>query len=273
MRYNLNIQYFGGRGQAGGIAVPSGKRGKTGESKTFSKTIENAKNYTDLDITLMQKGMTVLGSKLGDVKFEQARDAIQGGIYALEQLGVKDDFSKICGTYNSGDHGVMCASYDRQIMFNPKYFKNYGKENGLEIWKREMQTDFHPANNSFFSTGAHEMAHQLERYIAERNNSYDFMKKLENWNKHYMASSIIHDAFEKVKKEDGKSALRIGQYIRQVSGYATENKGEAFAECICDYIQNGSNAQKLSIAVWNRTKDIITEINRSKDYKEWSGGK
>ena len=42
--------------------------------------------------------------------------------------------------------------------------------------------------------------------------------------------------------------------ISDVSGYATKNKSECFAECIADYVANGDNASILAKEVWKQTK-------------------
>ena len=236
-----------------------------GQGKTNPpKSIYDAHNMSELRSVLNQRGIA-LSNDIDDLKFNEVRDAVGGALYVLEEFGIEDGYLKGFGVKN---RGVMCATLDGEINFNKGYFK----EGTADVSVVMNGSSFHPKNQNAFTTASHEAGHILESYIVKKetgvlnNNSPSFMAQLDMidaWNKGKYSSKIISDASKNAKREYkkqyGGSQPTIAKMISDVSGYATKNRSECFAECIADYVANGENASILAKEVWKTTKKYFNK--------------
>lgn len=179
-----------------------------------------------------------------DLKFTEVRDAIDGALFVLDEFGAGEQLKR----FDVNNQGVMCASFDT-IYFTKSYFKK-GTKNLDEVMNGGT---FHPKNQNAYTTGSHEAGHILGHHLATKTNNFKMMFN------HGMETKIIGDCAKKMKssyKGTGQKAPSIDSMVASVSGYATKNRGEAFAECIADYVANGKNANALSKEVWKHTKKL-----------------
>ena len=234
----------GGGGGSGKIA--------NGGSGTVKGSIKECQNFDELSATLKAKygDQFVIDERLKDLKFEEVKNAMDGADFVLSEFGANE---KLTG-FGIDNAGVMCATFNGKINFTESYFK----EGSRDLSSVMNGSSFHPKNQNAYSTGAHEAGHILESYIAKQQ-SGNVLERVEAWNKNKVATKIINEASKSVKaqyKARGEQAPSINALCHRVSGYASKNRGEAFAECMADYVANGKNANPLSIAVWNETKKI-----------------
>lgn len=183
---------------------------------------------------------------------------VQQSMTGIEQ--VMQEFPKAQSTLKSigtSKDGVMCASFNGNINFNPEYYKD-GNASVSTLMVQGNTTGFHPANTGVLETGSHEMGHLLERTLIEMNNPetdvMSMLYKSESWSKCTEAKSIISQACKMVKKTEEGKGLTNSQLKAMVSGYATKDDSECLAECVADYVANGENASILSKEVWSILK-------------------
>ena len=234
-----------GKGGRGAINGGSGANGAKG-------SIKECKNFDELKATLKAKygDQFEVDDNLRNLKFEEVRGAMEGADFVLSEFGAND---KLTG-FTIGNNGVMCASFDGKIKFTESYFK----QGASDLSTVMNGSSFHPKNQNAYTTGAHEAGHILESWIAKQQYSNYYEQALA-WNNRTIATKIINEASKGVKKQykaRGEQAPSIDSLCHRVSGYASKNRSEAFAECMADYVANGKNANPLSIAVWNETKKI-----------------
>lgn len=246
----INLQLFGGRGATSSLGGRGGKGASNGGS--VKGTIKECKNFDDLTATLKAKygANFTVDDRLRNLKFEEVKDAISGADFILTEFGATD---KLTG-FTIGANGVMSASFDGRIKFNEKYFAQ--GTNDLSVVMNGSL--FHPKNQTAHSTGAHEAGHILESWIAKQQ-SNNYWEQIHAWNNYTVSKKIINEASKSVKKQykaRGEKPPSIDSLCYKVSGYASKNRSEAFAECMADYVANGKNANPLSIAVWNETKKV-----------------
>jgi hypothetical protein len=186
---------------------------------------------------------------------------VQQSLTGVEQ--VMQEFPQAAKTLQSvgtSKNGVMCASFNGNINFNPGYYQNGNAKVATSMIQGDT-TGFHPKNTGVLETGSHEMGHLLERTLIEMSNpgtdAISQYQKINDWNRCTEASKIISKACKNVKKTDAGKGYINSQLKAQVSGYATKNNSECLAECVADYVANGENAAPLSIEVWQMLKERL----------------
>ena len=252
----MDLQFFGGRGATSSLGGRGGKGasngGSSGSGGSAKGSISECKNFDELTATLKAKygDQFVVDDRLKDLKFDEVKEAIDGADFILSEFGATE---KLTG-FTIGDRGVMCASFGGQIKFTESYFKQGASDLSVVM----NGSSFHPKNQTARSTGAHEAGHILESWIAKQQSS-SWIEQSLAWNNCTVSKKIINEASKSVKKQykaRGEQAPSIDALCYKVSGYASKNRSEAFAECMADYVANGKNANPLSIAVWNETKRV-----------------
>ena len=246
--------------------MSSGNKGapqaKKRQKKTQINSIYDAKDMNDLRAYLNGRNIS-MSNDLDDLKFGEVRDAMAGALYVMDEFGIQGYLQEFC----VGKAGVMSASHNGRISFNKKYFKD-GTDD-LSVVMNKPGSSFHPKNQNAFTTASHEAGHILESYIIKKelgilnNPSPDIYSQIESsnaWSKSKYTKQIISKASASAKKEYKKqqgNTPTIENMIADVSGYATKNRSECFAECIADYVANGDNASILSKEVWKYTKNYF----------------
>lgn len=196
-------------------------------SKYFKKrhNIDIDKSVQALDFESVKEGLTGVEKVINE--FPQAQDSI---------FRISTD-----------KHGVMSATYDGIINFNPIYYKE--REKAVYA---SRSTGFHPKGNDVVSTGSHEMGHILEKAIIDKSGGGAFGKIA--WADCTYAKAILKDAQKSAKKTAAGKGKRNAELVSEISGYAKTNASECLAEAVADYILNGDNAAVLSREIWKILK-------------------
>ena len=230
--------------------MPKGTRGGQGKKapSRLSESIRNVKSGDDLQKALesnnikLRDANTIKGQKL-----HETRDAIAGALHVLEEFGAKDAIKSV-NTYN---RGVMAANmYSGELYFNTSYFQP-GKKDLVDVMNGGT---FHPKNQNAFTTGAHEGGHLLESYLAKKSG-------MDAWSaaSGALSKQLIRDAANELKKQARAAKQPVpkqANLVAQISGYATTNSRETFAEAMSDVVANGMNAHPMSQLIWAGAKKI-----------------
>lgn len=219
------------------------------------RSVVDCKDFSELQKYMKDHYNVSVDSSVCKLDFAAVHQGVQG----IEQI--MNEFPQAKNTLKSistGKTGVMAASYDGTITFNPSYYTNISKLSGMI---QGNTTGFHPKNNDLVTTGCHEMGHLLERTMIEKSmQSGKYAFGGIEWGKCTEAKKIVSEASKSAKKlPDGKNpstgkAYKNFELTAQVSRYAMQNSSECLAECIADYIANGENASILSKEVWKILK-------------------
>ena len=223
------------------------KRGGQGKKKLSTK-IQKVKSGDDLQKMLesnnikLRDAATIKGQKL-----HETRDAIAGALHVLEEFGATDGIKSV-NTYNKG---VMAANmFSGELYFNTSYFKP-GTSDLVNVMNGGT---FHPANQNAFTTGAHEGGHLLESYLAKKSG-------MDPWSaaSGALSKQLVRDAANEMKRQARAAKQPVPKQaalVAQISGYATKNSMETFAEAVSDVVANGKNAHPMSQLIWEAAKKI-----------------
>ena len=224
-----------------------GGQGKKAPSK-LSHNIRSVKSGDELQMALESNNIklrdadTIKGQKL-----HETRDAIAGALHVLEEFGATDGIKSI-STY---DRGVMAANmFSGELYFNTNYFQP-GKKDLVDVMNGGT---FHPKNQNAFTTGAHEGGHLLESYLAKKSG-------IDAWSASdgALSKKLIRDAANELKRQARAAKQPVpkqSDLVAQISGYATKNSKETFAEAMSDVVANGKNAHPMSQLIWEGAKKI-----------------
>lgn len=218
-----------------------------GQCLDFGELTKYFKNTYSIDIH----------SDVTKLDFKAVREGMEGIERVIKEFPSSQATIKSVGTNSSG---IMCASFNGQINFNPSYFLD-GNVKATCLVQGNWR-GFHPMNNTILTSGSHEMGHLLERTLVENDSTLSHYEKIVAWNKGKKAAEVIHDAVKLVKKDPegmlmAKAGMKTADFVADVSGYAKANRSECLAECVADYVANGQNAQILSRKVWGILKGLI----------------
>lgn len=230
---------------------------KNSQNSDIIKSISECRNFDDLTSYLKDSYGITVSDTVKSLDFTTVQQSMTGIEQVMHEFPQAQKTLQSIGTSNSG---VMCASFNGSINFNPNYYAD-GNAKVATAMVQGNTTGFHPKNTGVLEAGSHEMGHLLERTLIEMQNLSDDalsrLSKIQAWNKSEQAKSIISSACKTAKKTDEGKGLVNGQLKAQVSGYATKNDSECLAECVADYIANGENASILSKEVWKLLKERL----------------
>lgn len=230
--------------------MPKSSRGGQGK-RAPSRLSESIRKVNSGDE--LQKALESNGIRMGDAttikgqKLHETRDAIAGALHVLEEFGATAGISSV-STYSMG---VMAANmFSGELYFNTKYFQP-GTRDLVDVMNGGT---FHPANQNAFTTGAHEGGHLLESYLAQKSG-------IDAWSASAgkLSKQLIRDAANEMKRRARAAKQPVPKQaalVAQISGYATKNSKETFAEAISDVVANGKNAHPMSRLIWEGAKKI-----------------
>lgn len=233
--------------------MPKSSRGGQGAQKKstpskLSHSIRQVSSGDDLQKALesnnikLRNADTIKGQKL-----HETREAIAGALHVLEEFGATAGIRSV-STY---DAGVMAANmFSGELYFNTKYFQP-GTRDLVDIMNGGT---YHPKNQTAFSTGAHEGGHLLESYLAQKSG-------MDAWSASdgKLSKQLIRDAANELKRQARAAKQPVPKQaalVAQISGYATKNSKETFAEAVADVVANGKNAHPMSQLIWEGAKKI-----------------
>ena len=155
-------------------------------------------------------------------------------------------------SYDYRSKGGIIAVNDYKINDDPRK-----REEGSEF-KRLSEKKHFPPNTNEKSMAAHECAHALEHWIAK--NCGEHTSDVTAMEENREASKIVKKAIERIGGDPSKESELIGA----ISKYALTNYSETMAEAFGDCYANGENANPLSKAIKEETKNRIREVHELK---------
>lgn len=213
MRFELNLQYFGGRGASSGGGGGGGSTGGLNPADIVSTTslISERERYrTEVDNTVqvLQDVMDRYGVVIEDVRLATLKGRGQS----------------VMGYYDAGGNLAINMSYFDTAKMNTAY-------------DMCVESGFHPSRGNksgLEAVTAHEMGHRLNHIAG--GNSWDNLDK------------TAYDIVKQASKNAGYKN-KTKQFTSKISGYAKQSYAEAVAEAFADVYCNGNKASKESRAV------------------------
>lgn len=211
-------------------------------------------------------GITVGGSYFRDnlstkvlVRASQVLDKLAQELdpSVLRDMGIRITSMKLSkNTY--GQTNLL----NRQIGLNSQMFQSY------DTVKANMHQDvsrgFHPKGSQAADVLIHEIGHNFEFLIADRQSKGNPFNLLAAFNGQSYSMAIVQAAYAELKKEQPNLYKTEKQARRAISGYADSKTrqghvhySETLAEAVSDYGRNGQNANPLSIKIWQGIKEML----------------
>lgn len=240
-------------GSSGGAGTPT-----TGGRSDISQT----KDLQELaDLMFNKYDIRVDTKSLAQADFDAVKKSAETIAKMKEEFPEAEaNFHELNGNENKGN-AYASASYYGLVQLNPNKYKDAQKI--AQSYAADVKSKFHPDGTTSEHIVTHECGHILEKALIDKNISdsrggiFDMAKKADAWNKHKAASDVISRAAKNAKKTPEGKGKKIGGLIGEVSRYATKNRSETLAECVADYVANGSNAKLLSREVWKVLKSEL----------------
>ena len=114
------------------------------------------------------------------------------------------------------------------ILVNTRYFDNAAKL--ARMYGRDIASGFHVVGTTYHSIVMHELGHAIDDYLTNA-------LQLAGMRNHSQPKWVSADLRPKVMKACG---LKVADASTAVSGYATKDHYEWFAECFCEYMDSDS---------------------------------
>ena len=233
VRYNmfeLDLQYFGGRGGGSNLGNGSGK------SIGIVDQVSVMLHYHDSDNAPYIDDMSQSASDMFN-EFSEVRGLISD-VTVATLTGA--DKTNTLGFYD-GSTGVVSLNDN---------FTDIDKMN--RVYDASIKSGYHPSRGNKSGTQAvmyHELGHALTDQIAKKLGisggvTYTALDKA--------ARLIVKAAYKATKGSGGTTAWAKG-----ISGYATDSNAETIAEAVSDYFCNGNKAHTRSIAIVNEMKRLL----------------
>lgn len=168
--------------------------------------------------------------------------------------------------------------YLKRIFIGTRIFNDEDKVN--KTYARDLRSNFHPKNSTPQDVIVHETGHALDFYMLARKNKVNdlvvdgfsnWRLLMNDWSNQTYSKSTVLEAAENVNKKlkaEGKKTKTVDELRQEISGYAasymddktTPLYAETFAEALVDYLSNGTNAQPLSVEIYNILERDIANL-------------
>lgn len=241
--------------------MPKKTRGGSKSGGTV-KSVSDTKDLQSLaDFMYNEYSVRVDTKSLSGVDIESVKMAAEGIVKMQKEFPEADVYFHELNGNESNYNTFAHASYYGQIAINPDKFRT--TQGISQRYEAGVKSKFHPDGTTAEHIVIHEGGHILEKALIDkhitdsRGGVWEQAKKIDAWNKHKCASDVISRAAKNAKKTPEGKGKKIGSLISEVSGYATKNRSETLAECVADYVANGSKAKVLSREVWKVLKDEL----------------
>jgi len=282
---------MGGRG-AGSRLTNQTAAGQSNTAGGTVKNLDDAQTAQDVSLWLASKGYTFGVSPTIDknIPVRVLKSGAKMVMRLYNELGLDPSSTFLVRDLDSDEHrpnAIMSASFYGDINYNPLFYGSEDLANQRDEKVAKAKSGWNPGEGKDHTSDiAHELGHSIEAYlIAKRyTNGAVGAKRLtadavNAWTKHTISTEIIREAATALKKSgykvtkwpwsytspDGKvtgwdnkklspKGTSVADYVGSVSGYARTNRSECLAECVCDYLMNGSSASRMSQEVWRIVK-------------------
>ena len=213
--------------------------------------VAGTNDFTELKTYMSNAYGINVTDDVGQLNFPAVREALTG----VERV-VNDfpELGKHLKTIETTKSGVM-ACQGEKITFTPKYFTDY--KTVQDLCDRYKASGWWVKGSDIASLGEHEAAHGVEAVLIQISGKYGYRwEQVETWNKCTEAKLIVSEAVKTIKKTPYGKGKKKAELLSAISAYANDTASESMAEAFADYYVNGTNANPLSIEIFNITKRI-----------------
>ena len=144
-------------------------------------------------------------------------------------------------------HNVPLVLENGGVTLNKKWFEKLEKL--VKQYNIDLMGGFHPAGTDWKSIISHEFGHAIDDYLT---NTLQAAGMLNRWKPKYLSA----DLRPKVMKACG---LKVSDARTAVSGYATKDHFEWFAECFGEAM-NSASPRPVATECMKRLTEIIRKV-------------
>ena len=200
-------------------------------------------NNFDSNEELKLEGCDLEAAKQVYIAFEEVYNKfpqLKGKLASVRAYNFKNNmvFAECQGGFGVGGIGLNTQKY--------KSYKILEKE-----YKEDIKAGFHPKGTDWTAILTHEFGHAIDDYL-----SFGLKLASEKSGKVKRMSSVMRT---KVLKKVGLKTGDIRSIEQQVSGYATKNAAEFFAECFAEYMKS-ENPRQVATEFGKQLEEILKEI-------------
>lgn len=226
--------------------------GGAGLSKKIKSAMES-KDFKSLKEHMASIGVNVAPS-MEQLPLDAAKDACYGIELVVREIPALQKIVRIDYDQERTGRAYAVAGFYGRISVGDIF--RTGSDSLEKHYQSDVSSRFHPKGTSAIHITSHEVGHAIEGEIIRRHPELSNQAKA--WNNSTMATRIVRQAATQVKKTPYGKGKTNDQLVYSVSRYAKRNRSEALAECVADYISNGSKSNPLSQAVWGIIKKELT---------------
>lgn len=207
--------------------------------------MDKCNDFKQLEEYLNKNYGITMTYKVKQLHFKSVKNTINGIAYVIDQMPKLKGYITELDTWHNHNWNVS-ASFDGTVYFSMSKFNRIMPVKVKKLNRQINGKWDHPVNTDFASLGAHEAGHILVKLDVLRR--YPDKNKSQQYNL-WAGSTVANEIIKNIYKDYNgrKSLLKLK---KEVCEYALENNSECIAECISDYITNGSKAAELSQMVW-----------------------
>ena len=200
-------------------------------------------NNFDSNEELKLEGCDLEAAKQVYIAFEEVYNKfpqLKGKLASVRAYNFKNNmvFAECQGGFGVGGIGLNTQKY--------KSYKILEKE-----YKEDIKAGFHPKGTDWTAILTHEFGHAIDDYL-----SFGLKLAGEKSGKVKRMSTVMRT---KVLKKAGLKTGDIRSIEQQVSGYATKNAAEFFAECFAEYMKS-ENPRQVATEFGKQLEEILKEI-------------
>ena len=217
------------------------KDGLTPINPLVKMTLDQCSTVAEVEALMKQQGwfnVETLGGKVYDTNKSLSLagcdlECAKGAYTACEQIFNR--YPQLIGKLNSisvadlsrGTYAQCMVGFGHGgVTLNKRFFSDSAKL--AQSIARDLQAGFHPANTDWIGIITHEFGHAID----------DFLTNIE-----YLAGSTPRGRTKWVSAEMRPRVMRdagfkVSDTRREVSGYATKDHYEWFAECFCEFMRS-----------------------------------
>lgn len=216
--FELNLQYFGGRGS--GSDLSNSGSGENIDIRNRQDIWSYRHNPDNADfVDSINNAIDIMQDDFKGV-MDFVKSVVAGNLVGRgSSRGIK-----ALGCYGDGEVAMNLKYTDVQLM--------------NEAMDRSFRNGYHPSRGSYNGVEAvtfHEMGHALSDYLASKMGVKDLDKASE---------IIVKNAYKASKGKGGTEA-----WAKNISRYATKNNAECVAEACADWYCNGAKASPQARAI------------------------
>ena len=243
--------------------------GKAGSKEGLKEVVSGAilsladcKTVQDVENLMKQQGWFHSATINGKVYDTNATLSLAGcdlevakGVYeALDDIYKR--FPELIGQLNSIGTAQLSGSTYAQcsvgighggVTLNQKWFSNLEKL--IKSYNKDLAAGFHPANTDWKSIVSHEFGHAVDDLLSRTYQAAGMLSR-------YKPKWVSADLRPKVMKACG---LKVSDARKEVSGYATKDHFEWFAECFGEGM-NSPTPRPVATELMKRLTEIIKTV-------------